>query len=67
MSQGRRHFTDEFKREAVSLLVSSGRPLSRIAGELGISASMPFPVLRMEPPDIDQQRTIGDLPWAVRP
>src|SRR5215467_1080040 len=40
MSQGRRHFTDEFKREAVALLVSSGRPLSRIASELGISASM---------------------------
>src|SRR5215813_11080884 len=40
MSQGRRHFTDEFKREAVALLVSSGRPLSRIASELGISPSM---------------------------
>ena len=39
MSQGRRHFTDEFKREAVALLVS-GRPLTRIASELGISASM---------------------------
>ena len=40
MSQGRRHFTDEFKREAVALLVSSGRPLSRIASELGLSPSM---------------------------
>ena len=40
MGQGRRHFTDEFKREAVALLVSSGRPLSRIAGELGIAPSM---------------------------
>ena len=40
MSQGRRHFTDEFKREAVALLVSGGRPLSGIASELGISASM---------------------------
>jgi transposase-like protein len=40
MSQGRRHFMDEFKREAVALLVSSGRPLSRIASELGISPSM---------------------------
>jgi transposase-like protein len=39
MSQGRRHFTDEFKREAVALLGSSGRPLSRIASELGISPS----------------------------
>jgi transposase len=40
MSQGRRHFTDEFKREALALLVSSGRPLSGIASELGISPSM---------------------------
>ena len=40
MSQGRRQFTDEFKREAVALLVSSGGPLSRIASELGISPSM---------------------------
>ena len=40
MGHGRRHFTDEFKREAVALLVSSGRPLSRIAGELGIAPSM---------------------------
>ena len=40
MSQGRRHFTDEFKREALALLGSSGRPSSRIATELGISPSM---------------------------
>jgi len=40
MGQGRRHFTDEFKQEAVALLVSSGRPLSQIASELGISPSM---------------------------
>jgi transposase-like protein len=40
MGQGRRHFTDEFKQEAITLLVSSGRPLSQIASELGISPSM---------------------------
>lgn len=40
MSQGRRQFTDEFKREAVALLASSGRPLLQIASELGISPSM---------------------------
>src|ERR1700687_3271267 len=40
MGQGRRHVTDEFKQEAVALLVSSGRPLSQIASELGISPSM---------------------------
>jgi transposase len=36
----RRSFTDEFKREAVSLLASSGRPLTQVAAELGIQASM---------------------------
>jgi transposase len=40
MGQERRHFTDEFKREAVALLASSGRPLVQIASELGISPSM---------------------------
>jgi len=40
MGQGRRHFTDEFKQGAIALLVSSGRPLSQIASELGISPSM---------------------------
>src|SRR6266568_385123 len=40
MGQGRRQFTDEFKREAVALLASSGRPLTQIAGELGIAPSM---------------------------
>ena len=39
MGQGRRHFTDEFKQEAIALL-SSGRPLSQIASKLGISPSM---------------------------
>src|SRR5277367_2950497 len=40
MGQGRRQFTDEFKREAVALLASSGRPLMQIATELGIAPSM---------------------------
>src|SRR3982074_1191066 len=39
MGIARRQFTDEFKREAVGLLTSSGRPLSQIAQELGIAAS----------------------------
>ena len=38
MGTSRRQFTDEFKREAVGLLASSGRPLSQIAQELGIAA-----------------------------
>src|SRR5215468_544969 len=40
MGQERRRFTDEFKQEAIALLVSSGRPLSQIASELSISPSM---------------------------
>ena len=38
--QTRRAFTDEFKREAVSLLAGSGRPLTQVATELGIQPSM---------------------------
>ena len=40
MGQGRRQFTDEFKREAVALLAISGRRWLQIANELGISPSM---------------------------
>jgi transposase-like protein len=39
MGTSRRQYTDEFKREAVGLLASSGRPLSQIAQELGIAPS----------------------------
>lgn len=40
MTKTRRAFTDEFKREAVALLESSGRPLMQVAAELGIQPSM---------------------------
>jgi transposase len=40
MTKARRSFTEEFKREAVALLETSGRPLMQIANELGIAASM---------------------------
>jgi transposase len=36
MAKRRREFTPEFKREAVALLDSSGRPQMQIAAELGI-------------------------------
>ncbi len=36
----RRTFTAEFKQEAVALLRSSGRPLTRVATELGVQPSM---------------------------
>ena len=40
MTTKRREFTPEFKREAVALLESSGRPQMQIAAELGIQPSM---------------------------
>lgn len=40
MTKTRRMFTDDFKREAVALLESSGRPLMQVAAELGIQPSM---------------------------
>src|SRR5437763_16827939 len=40
MTKTRRAFTDEFKREAVSLLASSGRPLTQVASELGVQPSL---------------------------
>jgi transposase len=40
MSKARRKFAPEFKREAVALLESSGRPLTQVASELGIQPSM---------------------------
>lgn len=40
MAKTRREFTPEFKREAVGLLESSGRPQMPIAAELGIQPSM---------------------------
>jgi transposase len=39
MGTARSQYTDEFKREALGLLASSGRPLSQIAQELGIPAA----------------------------
>jgi transposase len=39
MGTARRQYTDEFKRESLGLLASSGRPLGQIASELGIPAA----------------------------
>lgn len=39
-TKARREFTPEFKREAVALLESSGRPQMQVAAELGIQPSM---------------------------
>lgn len=40
MPKTRREFSPEFKREAVALRESSGRPLMQVATEVGISPSM---------------------------
>lgn len=32
----RRKFSDEFKRDAVDLVLTTGRPIAEVAGELGI-------------------------------
>ncbi len=40
MTKTRREFSAEFKREAVGLLESSGRPVMQVASEVGISPSM---------------------------
>lgn len=40
MTKARREFSPEFKREAVALLESSGRPQMQIAAERGIQPSM---------------------------
>lgn len=40
MAKTRREFSPEFKREAVALLETSGRPLMQVATEVGISPSM---------------------------
>ena len=39
MGQQRRQFSPEFKRDAVALVRSSGRPIAQIAKELGIGES----------------------------
>ena len=39
MPKTRPPFDDDFRQEAVNLLLSSGRPLKRVAAELGVSAN----------------------------
>jgi transposase len=46
MAKSQRHFTAEFKREAVQLLESSGKPCTQIAQELGISDTVLYARLR---------------------
>jgi len=58
MGTSRHQYTDEFKREAVGLLASSGRPLSQSARELGIAPSR----LRARRRGLDAHAASFDLP-----
>lgn len=40
MGQARKKYTQQYKDEAVELMVSSGRPMAEIARNLGISARL---------------------------
>ena len=39
MPKTNRRYTEEFRRNAVDLLISSGRPLKEVADELGVTAN----------------------------
>lgn len=39
MPKPKKNYDEEFRREAVNLLISSGRPLKRVAAELGITSN----------------------------
>ncbi|MCP5525357.1 MAG: transposase [Verrucomicrobiales bacterium] len=39
MPKTRPAYTEEFRQQAVQLLLDSGRPLDRVAAELGVSAN----------------------------
>jgi transposase len=74
MGTTRRHFTDEFKQEAVGLLTSSGRLLSQIARELGIAlrrslhrASLDGASDRLRPSVLRAWRDTNDLGGAGSP
>ena len=40
MSEKRRKFTPEFRAEAVELVVETGRPVARVAAEIGVGAQL---------------------------
>jgi len=65
MTKTRREFTPEFKREAVSLLASSGRPLTRVAAELGIQPSMLRNWRALQNGGAPRSRTAGAGPAPV--
>ena len=72
MEKGKRIYTAEFKREALRLIESSGKPLAQVARELGISdntlqgwkqqmkehGSDAFPGSGHHPPEAEEMRRL---------
>jgi transposase len=75
MGSTRRKFTPEFKAEAVELLINSGRPISEIARDLGISdgtlgnwvkAAKKRGDVKEKPLEIDERARLKELEEEVR-
>jgi transposase len=75
MGSTRRKFTSEFKAEAVELLINSGRPISEIARDLGISdgtlgnwvkAAKKRGDVKEKPLEIDERARLKELEEEVR-
>ncbi|HLI87599.1 MAG TPA: transposase [Ktedonobacteraceae bacterium] len=49
MAKGQKVYTREFKEEAVRLAQTSGKPIARVARELGISDTSIHPVFSSNP------------------
>jgi len=75
MMRNRRSFTDEFKREAVALLESSGRPLAQVAKELDLQPSAlrnwrrctAGPKAQMRGRCVRRQQVLERIPGALLP
>jgi transposase len=75
MGSTRRKFTPEFKAEAVELVISSGKPISEIARDLGISdgtlgnwmtAAKKRGDVKEKPLEIDERARLKELEDEVR-
>jgi transposase len=75
MGSARRKFTPEFKAEAVDLLTNSGKPISEIARDLGISdgtlgnwvkAAKKRGDVKEKPLEIDERARLKELENEVR-
>lgn len=68
MPRSKPPYCEEFKREAVDLFVSSGKPLKRVAEELGISAnSLRAWKKELLGGSVGRERAGGELPAGADP